>query len=191
MRAAVTSLLLAAVVVLSEAKTARLGVLRDVGECPTVTTKQDFDMLSYLGSWYEIERFNALFEEGMDCVQVVYSDLGEGLFQTHNIARTAEGKLTEILGTVIVLEPGVLLVEGDSGVPFLHYILDTDYYSFAAVYNCKQFGEQRFQYAWITSRSTTLDEATHEHVRKVFEDNGIDVSLFQSTHQGPDCPHTP
>ncbi|XP_045129565.1 apolipoprotein D-like isoform X2 [Portunus trituberculatus] len=191
MKAAVAALLLAATVVLSEARTTKLGVLRDVGECPTVTTKQDFDMLSYLGSWFEIERFDALFEEGMDCVQIVYSDLGDGVFQTHNLARTVEGELTEILGTVIVLEPGVLLVESDSGVPFLHYILDTDYESFAALYNCKQFGEQRYQYAWITSRATTLDEATHDHVRKVFQDNGIDVSLFQFTYQGPDCPHTP
>ncbi|MPD04706.1 Apolipoprotein D [Portunus trituberculatus] len=77
MKAAVAALLLAATVVLSEARTTKLGVLRDVGECPTVTTKQDFDMLSYLGSWFEIERFDALFEEGMDCVQIVYSDLGE------------------------------------------------------------------------------------------------------------------
>ncbi|XP_045129429.1 apolipoprotein D-like isoform X2 [Portunus trituberculatus] len=190
MKATITSLLLAVVVALSEAK---VGALRHVstGKCPTITNKQDLEVAPYLGRWYEIERFEARFEEGMDCVHVDYTDLGEGVVEVHNMARTAEGEFYDIIGTATVLEPGVLLVVFNDGIPAEYHVLDTDYTNFTAVYNCEQLGELRYQFAWILARHTTLDQSIYEHARKVFENNGIDVSLFNPIHQGEDCPYSP
>lgn len=36
---------------------------------------------------------------------------GDGVVEVHNVARTAEGEFTDIVGTAIVLKPGVLYVE--------------------------------------------------------------------------------
>ncbi|KAK8406779.1 hypothetical protein O3P69_007376 [Scylla paramamosain] len=189
MKAAITSLLLAVVVALSDA---RMDALRHVstGKCPSITNKQDLEVVPYLGTWYEIERFEARFEEGMDCVHVQYSDLGEGVVEVHNMARTAEGEFADIVGTATVLEPGVLLVVFPDGIPAEYHVLDTDYTNFSAVYNCEQLGELRYEFAWILARHTTLDQDIYDHARKVFQDNGIDVSHFQSTHQGEDCPYS-
>lgn len=190
MKTTITSLLVLAVVALSEVKAGRLGMLRDIsaGECPTITNKQDLDPVPYLGTWYEIERFNFLTEEGTDCVQAIYSDLGDGVLEVHNRARTSSGEVEEAYGTAVVLEPGVLLVDFGN-TPAEYHVLDTDYTTFSAVYNCVQLEEMRFQYAWILSRNPTLQPEIYDHARQVFEDNGIDVSLFHSTYQGNDCPY--
>ncbi|MPC38434.1 Apolipoprotein D [Portunus trituberculatus] len=90
MKATITSLLLAVVVALSEAK---VGALRHVstGKCPTITNKQDLEVAPYLGRWYEIERFEARFEEGMDCVHVDYTDLDiEGRNPAKEIVHSAD-----------------------------------------------------------------------------------------------------
>lgn len=31
----------------------------------------------YLGSWYEIERFDIIWQLGMDCVEAIYTDIGK------------------------------------------------------------------------------------------------------------------
>ncbi|MPD05628.1 hypothetical protein E2C01_101380 [Portunus trituberculatus] len=59
------------------------------------------------------------------------------------MARTAEGEFYDIIGTATVLEPGVLLVVFNDGIPAEYHVLDTDYTNFTAVYNCEQLGELR------------------------------------------------
>jgi len=177
----------------SEARTGQLGMMRHVteGTCPTFSNKEDFDAVPYLGKWYEIERFDIIFQRGMDCVEAIYSDLGGGEVEVHNVARTEAGEFTDIVGTAIVLKPGVLYVTFAGYIPAEYHILDTDYTTFSSVYNCLQVGPERFEYAWILSRSPVLEQETYDHARQVFADNGIDLNLFHSTYQGEDCTYEP
>ncbi|XP_071518894.1 apolipoprotein D-like [Panulirus ornatus] len=161
-----------------------------LGNCPNITEKYDFDPVPYLGRWYEQERFDVVFQAGMDCVNAIYSDLGDGYVEVHNTARTASGKYTDIVGKAHVIAPGVLLVEFHGHIPGEYHVLDTDYESFSAVYNCIQAGEYHFQYAWILSRTMTLDQTTLDYAHQVFLANGIDISLMHATYQGDDCPYT-
>lgn len=190
MKAMLVTLLAVAAVAQSQAKEGEKfpsGIV-SVGECPSITPKEDFDPAAYLGAWYEIERFNMIFEEGMDCTQSVYSDLGDGVMEVHNVGRISQGPFTAV-GTVTVEEPGALLVAYEGYIPETFYVLDTDYTTFSAVYKCEQMGELRSQYAWIVSRALTLNQATLSHVHQVFASNGVDVRLFQPTHQGRECPY--
>ncbi|XP_045129421.1 apolipoprotein D-like isoform X1 [Portunus trituberculatus] len=189
MKGMIVSVLLVAAVAVSEARSGTHFRYVTEGECPTITNKQDFDPVPYLGKWYEIERFNIIFQKGMDCVQAIYSDLGDGVVEVHNVARKADGNFTDIVGTAVVLEPGVLYVTFSGYIPAEYHVLDTDYESFSAVYNCLQLGPERFEYAWILSRSQTLEQETYDHARQVFANNGIDITAFHSTYQGDDCPY--
>ncbi|XP_042216843.1 apolipoprotein D-like isoform X2 [Homarus americanus] len=161
------------------------------GLCPNITNKEDFDPVPYLGRWYEMERFFMIWENHMDCVNAIYNDLGEGEVEVHNTARTQGGAFTDIIGSAEVTEPGVLLVHFPGHVAAKYHVLDTDYETFTAVYNCVQEANLKFEYAWILSRSMTMDEATLETARQVFISNNIDINFFSTTYQGDDCPYLP
>ncbi|KAK7019434.1 hypothetical protein SK128_011432 [Halocaridina rubra] len=162
-----------------------------IGICPNITEKYDFDPVPYLGRWFEIERFNIIFQAGMDCVQAIYSDLGDGYVEVHNTARRSNGNFTDLIGQAHAIAPGVLLVEFPGYIPAEYHILDTDYDTFSSVYNCIQEGEFHWQFAWVLSRTQQLDDTTYAYARQVFVDNGIDLDLFHFTYQGDDCPYLP
>ncbi|XP_068207714.1 apolipoprotein D-like [Palaemon carinicauda] len=161
----------------------------DVGVCPTFTDKADFDPVPYLGRWYEAQRFAAFFEEGEDCVNAIYSDLGDGVVGVRNVGRSVFGDVVEITGTAVLVAPGVLSVQFPGHPPGDYHVLDTDYESFACVYNCDVQGNLRVQFAWVLTRDMNPNEATLERANKVFAKNGIDVSFFHRVHQGDDCPY--
>jgi len=159
------------------------------GYCPNITEKFDFDPVPYLGRWYEIDRYDIVFQSGMDCVNAIYSDMGDGYVEVHNTARLASGGFTDIFGQAHAIAPGVLLVEFAGYIPAEYHILDTDYENFSSVYNCIQEGEYHFQYAWTLSRTPVMDEAILEKAKNAFSVNGIDLELFHLTYQGDDCPY--
>lgn len=63
---------------------------------------------------------------------------------------------------------------------------------FFATVSCSPFHPSvtsQFQYAWILSRTNTLDQATYDRALQAFINNNIDVTLFHATYQGDDCPY--
>ncbi|XP_068207222.1 apolipoprotein D-like [Palaemon carinicauda] len=159
------------------------------GLCPNITEKQDFDPVPYLGRWFELERYEMIFEYGMDCVNALYSDLGEGYVEVHNTARLKDGTPTDIVGKAHVIAPGVLSVEFPGHIPAEYHVLDTDYENFSSVYNCLQEGIYRVEFAWVLSRTMTLEDGIYSRAQQAFVDNSIDLTIFQTTYQGDDCPY--
>ncbi|XP_071549747.1 apolipoprotein D-like isoform X1 [Panulirus ornatus] len=49
-----------------------------LGGCPAQEVVQNFDTTRYLGKWYEIEKYFAIFEIGGRCITATYSDKGSG-----------------------------------------------------------------------------------------------------------------
>ncbi|XP_042886996.1 apolipoprotein D-like [Penaeus japonicus] len=180
--------LLAALISGSEAA-GFLGRQVSQGTCPNITNKEDFDAVPYLGRWYEQERYDIVFQSGMDCVNAIYSDMGNGYVEVHNTARTSYGDFTDIVGQAHVVEPGVLLVEFGGYVPALYHVLNTDYENFSSVYNCFEEGNYHWQYAWLLTRAQFPSEEVIAAGRQAFTDNGIDLDLFHVTYQGDDCPY--
>ncbi|XP_063586422.1 apolipoprotein D-like [Penaeus indicus] len=161
-----------------------------LGKCPDITNKADFDAVPYLGRWYEQERYDSDFQIGMDCVNAIYSDMGNGYVEVHNTARTSEGDFAEAIGEAHVVEPGVLLVQF-GGYPAEYHVLATDYENYSSVYNCFEEGEYRWQYAWLLTRAQFPSADLLATARQAFADNGIDLDSFHVTYQGDDCPYLP
>merc|ERR1712071_729158 len=111
-----------------------------VGKCPPViTTKPDFDYKQYAGIWYEIERVPVIFESGMSCVQATYNEIGAGVISVKNTAVLATGGFTNITRTATAPypdQPGYLMVKFPSRPAAGYRVLDTDYTTWASVYEC-------------------------------------------------------
>lgn len=58
---------------------------REVNRTPVRT----FDLNRYLGTWYEIARFDFRFERGLDHVQATYERRPDGLILVRNSGREA------------------------------------------------------------------------------------------------------
>ena len=85
------------------------------GRCPRVTVKPDFDVTSYLGTWYEIARYPNPFEsEDARCVQAVYGASDKPNYITvTNTGIEADGSISKAEGEAWIAdsdEPGKLLV---------------------------------------------------------------------------------
>ncbi|KAK7073570.1 hypothetical protein SK128_002429 [Halocaridina rubra] len=160
-----------------------------IGECPNITEKYDFEPIQYTGRWFELQRYPVYYERNEDCVNAVYTDLGNGYIEVYNWARVISGGYSNITGKAHLIAPGVLLVEFEGYPAGEYHVLDTDYEQFSCVYNFVQQGEVRVQDAWILSRTMVMQENTFSHAMQVFVDNGIDISIFDATYQGDDCPY--
>ncbi|XP_077998582.1 apolipoprotein D-like [Glandiceps talaboti] len=159
------------------------------GKCPNVTLQQDFDVTSYMGTWYEITKFPAAFQQMLKCTKAIYQlkDNGHVRVQNEGINELL-GTTTAIVGDAYAPDPRVpeqLKIKffwwqppGD------YWVLRTDYESYAVVYTCTDyFGLSRVEFAWILSRERTLDEDTLASIVTDIESMGIDVSYFVPTDQ--------
>jgi apolipoprotein D and lipocalin family protein len=56
--------------------------------CPTnIRVKQDFDIYEYIGTWYNIERYQQPFEVGADCITVSYDLQDDGTVDIESWSR--------------------------------------------------------------------------------------------------------
>lgn len=54
------------------------------GKCLNIPVIKDFNAAAYLGTWYEIERFNYVFEDFLNCVAATYGKLNSTHISVHN-----------------------------------------------------------------------------------------------------------
>ncbi|KAK4286861.1 hypothetical protein Pmani_040049, partial [Petrolisthes manimaculis] len=113
-----------------------------------------------------------------------------GFVEVNNVARNVFNLQTTIVGEAYVKEPGVLQVEFPGHIPAEYHILDTDYENYSAVYNCfETANDTHLEYGWLLSRTQHLDQTYVDLALDVFASNGIDITLFEPTYQGDDCPY--
>jgi len=162
------------------------------GTCPKYTTMQFFDVVQYVGRWFEITKFDTFFETNQKCIKADYSVISKdpatikvvnsGLYVDSNKPHSLTGNATatDVSGEFILYFPGS---------PTGYYnVLYTDYSHYTTIYYCDQLVEDlTFQTAWVLSRDITLSEDLEAEAMKVFQDFGIDVSYFNKTIQGGDC----
>ncbi|MEI3528569.1 lipocalin family protein [uncultured Alistipes sp.] len=141
---------------------------REVNRTPVRT----FDLNRYLGTWYEIARFDFRFERGLDHVQATYERRPDGLILVRNSGRevrtgkrrVAEGKarLTKV--------PGRLRV--------------SFFWIFYSQYNVLELGEEyewalvggrSAKYLWILSRTPELPPETYHHIVQLARARGYDT----------------
>jgi len=172
------------------------GQIPSFGRCPDLPVVSNFDVSRYLGKWYEIEKYFAVFELGGTCISAKYTDNGNGTVGVYNSQTQAiSRKRRTIQGTARV-------VDGDGkaklgvrfpSVPFAgeapYWVLDTDYDNYSVVWSCNDLTFFNFQIVWFLSRSRFPNEDTKRRVYHTMESLGLRTSLLIKTEQTK-CPET-
>ena len=132
------------------------------------STVKAVDLNRYLGSWYEIAKYDHVFERGLDYAMANYTLREDGKIDVLNTgikAKDAKGiaKTTNI--------PGLLKVSffGPFYSDYRIMMLDTNY-QYVLV------GGSNDKYLWILSRTPQLDEATKALILAEADKRGYDTS---------------
>ncbi|KAK3859647.1 hypothetical protein Pcinc_034260 [Petrolisthes cinctipes] len=172
------------------------------GPCPTFPVVQNFDLHSYLGRWYEIQRYFAPFQQG-DCVTADYQLFPNGSVSVINTQVLEDGSLDSAFG---IAELGANPTEGklrvdfpNSGSGFVsmsqdtnYNVVATDYHNYAVVYSCTFFPPDfKIEFSWILARQPKIPASFVRDLKAWLELVNIDTSRYNPLRQDPTCPRRP
>ena len=136
---------------------------------------QDFDINKYLGSWYEIARFDFRFEKDLDNVMAQYS-LNDK--QNVNVVNSGYNFKKEKW----VSAEGVAKFRGDKNSATLKVSFFGPFYSGYNVialdenYKYALVAGKSLKYLWILSREKSIPENIKSEYLKIAQDVGYDTS---------------
>ncbi|XP_020283416.1 apolipoprotein D-like isoform X2 [Pseudomyrmex gracilis] len=166
-----------------------------IGACPNLETMKNFNLNSYLGKWYEVERYFAWFEFAGKCVTASYS-----VNEDDGSVKIINKQISSFSGITSSIE-GVARLLGKSDDPKLsvsfpslpvpveapYWILDTDYKSYAVVWSCANLGVLNVRNVWILTREPNPPVEVLEKAYQVIDKNNISRAYFIRTNQ-KNCP---
>ena len=148
------------------------------------TVVKELDIEKYLGTWYEIARYDHRFERGLVGVTANYSMREDGKIKVFNSGykNSLSGEYSEAIGKAKIPdpknEPGKLKVSffwvfyGD------YYVLELDKnYQWAIV------GSRSDKYLWILNRTPQIDDNLYDTLLSNLETRGYDVSKLIKVEQ--------
>ena len=135
-----------------------------LGKCPDHEVVKNFDLLKYLGRWYDIQHYQASFAKGGACGGAEYTLNDDGSVRVYN-SQKINGELDDILGRAVISFPEQVPLEGKLNVTFEggpksfnYWILDTDYTNYSIVWSCGSAGALvHYELAWVLSRVPYID----------------------------------
>ncbi len=139
-----------------------------------------FELEEYLGTWYEIARFDHKFERGLDSVTATYSMRPDGKIKVLNQGykngklKTAEGK-AKYASTET---PRRLKVSF-----FLFFYAPYNILELDENYTYALIGSETDDYLWILSRSPQMKPETYQMLLKKAESRGYNVSKLIKVEQ--------
>jgi apolipoprotein D and lipocalin family protein len=142
----------------------------------TITQNFNFELEKYLGTWYEIARFDHPFERNLQGVTATYSLKPDGKIKVLNqgYKKSLSGKLKTATGKAKQTGPATprnLLVSFFLNFYGSYNILELD-----ANYQYVLIGSGSPEYLWILSRTPKLDPAIYEQLLKRASERGYDTS---------------
>lgn len=138
------------------------------------STIADFDLLKYLGTWYEIARYDHSFERGMDNVVAEYLMRDDGMVDVVNSGwkdgkyKVAEGKAKQ---PDPYTDPAHLEVSF-----FLFFYSDYNVMMLDDNYQVALVGSKSPKYLWILSRTPQVDDKVLDLVLEEADSRGYDTS---------------
>ena len=139
----------------------------------------------YLGTWYEIARYPAPFQEGCTATTATYSLRDDGDIRVMNRCHVGSpsGELREAEGRARV-------VDQDSGAKLevtFFWPFWGDYWVLAldGDYRWSLVGEPRRRYLWILSRTPVMAQATYEAILEKLPELGYDPQNLIVTEHPP------
>ncbi|GAB4327422.1 MAG: hypothetical protein Kow00127_20150 [Bacteroidales bacterium] len=137
---------------------------------------KELDINRYLGTWYEIARYDHRFERGLVGVTATYSMRSDGKIKVLNrgYKKSLDGELSEATGKAKIPDPKnpaklkvsfFWIFYGD------YYVLELDEnYQWAVI------GSSSDKYLWILSRTPKLDENLYNSILEKIKDRGYDIT---------------
>jgi len=145
---------------------------------------KELDLPKYLGTWYEIARYDHPFERGLVGVTANYSMRPDGKMKVLNSGykNTLDGEYEEAIGKAKIPnpedEPAKLKVS-------FFWIFYADYYVLELDddYQWAVIGSKSDKYLWILSRTPQLDSDVYNDLLQRIEQRGYDTSTLIKVEQ--------
>ena len=140
------------------------------------TTVKELDINRYLGTWYEIARYDNSFERGLVGVTANYSLRNDGKIRVINrgYKNSLEGKLSQAKGKAKIPDkdyPGKLKVSF-----FLFFYADYFVLELDPNYRWALVSSSSDKYLWILSRTPEMDKKDLDFILKKAKEHGFDTS---------------
>jgi len=158
------------------------------GGCPEVTTKADFNLVPYMGRWWELEKYPNMFQTG-DCGFAHYALKDDAIIAVNNTELRPDGTVNTAIGQARSdpksTNPAHLQVRFSKWQPWGKYwVLDTDYKSFSVVYSCSSYWINRVEYLWILGRAQSLTPERRQAISSMLSKFGIKECKLRKTSHG-------
>jgi len=121
---------------------------------PPLETVKEVNLQKYLGTWYEIARYEHYFEKGCRDVSASYSLKDDGTIKVINRC-TKDGEKKEVVGVAYATDESNAKLKVSFFRPFYgnYWVIMLD-----ENYNYAVVGDPSREYLWILSRTPNLDE---------------------------------
>ncbi len=148
------------------------------------TVVKELDIQKYLGTWYEIARYNHSFERGLVGVTANYSFREDGKIKVLNSGykNGLDGKFSQAVGKAKIPDPinypaklkvsFFLFFYGD------YYVLELD-----KDYQWALIGSSSDNYLWILSRKPQLEKELYNELLDKLQKRGYDVTKLLKVKQ--------
>lgn len=171
------------------------------GQCPNVTVQLNFNLTEYLGLWYEIQRYEAPFQQGLDCTTAEYS-LADPSVERVTVVNSGllfngnNGTYQEARGVAILSFPDDVRVPAKLSVAFFgleptrsnYWVLGSDYQNYSLVYSCEQINGTTYEeYAWVLARTKNPSAEVWSKIYGLIAANNINTDDFRFTEQSERC----
>lgn len=134
-------------------------------------TVEDFDIKKYMGEWYEIARYDNIFERGLTNVRARYSLLPDGTVKIENTGTNMHGKTRTIFGTAFQPRPGI---PAHFKVSFFWWFAsDYNVIMLAPDYSYSVVSGKNGKYLWILAREKFLSGETMDHINTFLRTRGF------------------
>jgi apolipoprotein D and lipocalin family protein len=147
------------------------------------TVIKNLDIEKYLGTWYEIARYDHRFERGLAGVTATYSTREDGKIKVVNAGYkgSLNGERSEAVGKAKIPDPGTPSKLKVSFFWFFYgdyYVMELD-----EQYRWAVIGSSSDKYLWILSRAPQMDEVLYNDLLNRLTGRGYDVSKLLKTDQ--------
>lgn len=147
---------------------------------------KELDLERYLGTWYEIARYNHSFERGLVGVTANYSIRKDGKIKVLNSGykKSLDGKFKQATGKAFIpnpeTEPSKLKVSFFWNFYGDYYVMELDDdYQWAII------GSSSDNFLWILSRSPIIELRLYKELLDKIEARGYDTSKLIKVEQKP------
>ena len=148
---------------------------------PPLNTVPAVDIQKYLGTWYEIARYEHYFEKGCSDVSATYTIKEDGDIKVINRCTKEDNQKTSVTGVAYATDASNSKLKVSFFRPFYgnYWIIMLDeQYKYAVV------GDPSREYLWILSRTPTLDKETTQMILQKLPDMGYTTDKLIWTPQG-------